>query len=200
MTTIAASATSSASGADTPALMRMPKMVAPATIWAISDRSSPREMMTIAMPQLSTASEAELDRMTRKLPIVANPSTVTLKMRIRASVATATTSSSMFFLPVPRRGIGGEPTAWVALPEFIARKPSRREPKRWRESVPAECACVVNRDGVRTVSSPSQRSAGIPAAVCTSPALAAPCLPSGLHRRLGPRHGGFLRMPPPFQC
>ena len=40
---------------------------------AISERSSPREMMTIPIPQLRITRAAEFDAMTRKFPKVANP-------------------------------------------------------------------------------------------------------------------------------
>ena len=48
-------------------------MVAPATIAATSERSRPREMMTIPIPQLRITSAAEFDAMTFRFPSVANP-------------------------------------------------------------------------------------------------------------------------------
>ena len=98
-------ATRSATGAATPLLIRMPKIVAPVTIWAISERSSPREIMTTAIPQLRIASDAEFERMTPRFPSVANPSMDKENTTMSTSAVTATTRSSMFFLPTPCRDI-----------------------------------------------------------------------------------------------
>src|SRR5208283_1854017 len=83
-----------AGGPDSPALISVLNVVAPATMAATKDKSRPREMMTTAIPQLRITREVELERMTRRLPGEAKPLIVRENKTIIASVTARTIGSS----------------------------------------------------------------------------------------------------------